>query len=225
MEYSNLKKLGKDELIYLITMLEKDIRSDYEKYTVPENSKEFYNKIRELFSKEKDDSLLNPIPNSYQTNMFIRINPHILYLNTVTLKTEYGKQEMILAFDETNLYPIFANQKLDTVLAKNINQVIAINKTSIDSIEDSSLYYESSIRDLLVLRMTPNKKEITLRDLSEIVFRLRRDIIVNEDKERFSHFKSHIDENGTLFLQVKFDYFSAQDDDTIETEEDFNEEE
>ena len=219
MEYSNLKKLGKDELIYLIAMLEKDIRSEYEKYTVPENSDKFYHKIRKLFSKEKD--LLHPIPNAYQTNMFISINPHIFYLNTVTLKAEIGTQELELAFDDTAsaLYPTFANQKLDTVLAKDINQVIAVNKTSIDSIEASSLYYESSIRDLLVLRMTPNKKEITLRDLSEIVFRLRRDIIVNEDKERFSHFKSHIDENGTLFLQVKFDYFSAQDDDTIDTDE------
>jgi hypothetical protein len=33
--YSTLKKLGKDELIYLISVIEKDIRKEYEKYTVP----------------------------------------------------------------------------------------------------------------------------------------------------------------------------------------------
>jgi hypothetical protein len=32
--YSTLKKLGKDELIYLISVIEKDIRKEYEKYTV-----------------------------------------------------------------------------------------------------------------------------------------------------------------------------------------------
>ena len=56
MEYNTLKKLGKDELIYLISTIEKNIRKEYEKYTIP--PVELYHMIKDLFQNKKN---LNPI--------------------------------------------------------------------------------------------------------------------------------------------------------------------
>lgn len=206
MEYSNLKKLGKDELIYLITMLEKDIKSEYEKYTIPPNAYEFYYKIKKLF-KDKNDIV--SISNSNQSSMFISNNPDILDLNPITLQTEIDKETLEDAFGyNQTIYPNIKN--IDDVLAKNIKQVIAINKTENKAIGESVLFDIKNKRNILVLRMFPDKKEFRLKDLLEIVYRLRREKNINQEEELYRSFKSHIDENGTLFLEVKFDYFTEQ---------------
>lgn len=219
MEYQGLKLLNKDELIHLITTLERDIRKEYEKFTVP--PEEFYHMIRNLF--EKDEKELNSLPYIDEINNFVKRNPDMLYLNPATLKLEFDDIKIEEAFynaiDEN-----WNSQNMDTIISTGIKQIIAINKTNNKSIYDSVLYDISDRIPTISLRTVPNKNEVKLKDIFEIIFRLRRN--KNIGGEMFSQVKTHIDKNGTLFMEVKFIYFS-EDGIDIETsfEEDENNEE
>lgn len=167
--------------------------------------------IRNLF--KKDEKELNPLPYIDEINNFVKRNPDMLYLNPATLKLEFDDIKMEEAFynaiDEN-----WNSQNMDTIISTGIKQIIAINKTNNKSIYDSVLYDISDRIPTISLRTVPNKNEVKLKDIFEIIFRLRRN--KNIGGEMFSQVKTHIDKNGTLFMEVKFLYFTENGED-IET--------
>lgn len=190
----SLRLLNKDELIHLITILERDIRKEYENFTIL--SEEDYNMTKNLFKKL--DVELTPIENFRVIHLMIHYCS--VNINPVTLKLEFS-----------DLDPPFQNININDILIKGIKRIIAISKTV-----KGNIYYDNDddyTRRFISLSTVPKGNGVTFKDILEVIFRLRKDKNGDEDIEQFSHFRSHIDEKGTLFMEVNFVNFTDNESD------------
>ena len=207
-DYSTLKKLGKDELIYLISVIERDIRKEYEKYIVP--PVEFYHMIKELFqNKEK----LNPIPYELAINILLNESINEIALDPVLLK---------LIFDDVNVEDVelgdiendnehkWAEDVIKTgfwnaIIIENVKQVICINGSGVntDSKSNSTKVADEDLR----CRMAVSGNRVTLRELTELIFRVKGSKF-DFWYELYDGISTHIDDKGTLFIQTNFDHGS-----------------
>ena len=206
--YSTLKKLGKDELIYLITILEREIRKEYEKFTVP--PLKFYYMIEELFKEGKN---LKPVSHEAAITILIAEALRDIYLNPVLLKLMFN--DRYIDFPLTDIEDendrkwagdLLRERFWDIVIIENVKQVICVNGSGVN--EDERSGATPSIEDHnLVCRLNVYNNKVTLRELTELVYRIKSSKF-DFWYELFEGISTHIDDKGTLFIQARFDHGS-----------------
>lgn len=200
--YSNLQKLNKDELIYIMCIMEKDIRREYELFTVP--PVEMYHMIKDLFKKRNN---LNPLPHSEMLNELISFNIKNMSLNPVTLKFEIHN-EIDKDFDrgeEEEWLKTISNWESNILDNVKVKQVICINGSGIND-DERSKAVEAQDEDLRCRMIVENNK-ITVKNIIEMIYRIKGSKY-DTWYELFSNMLSHIDAHGTLFLEIEFDHGS-----------------
>ena len=203
--YSTLNKLNKDELICIISILERDIRKEYEKFSLPDEK--VYTEIFSFFQNNKN---INKIP--YETAISIAISGAItsVTLDPVTLQliftepdVEFGDVENVEEYNWA--VNTFKPNIWDTIVIENIKKVIAINSSGVntDSRSGSCKVPDTYLR----CRMEVSNNRVILKELVELVFRIKGS---KSDHwyELYQSITTHLDKEGTLFISVDFDHGS-----------------
>ena len=208
MEYNTLKKLGKDELIYLISVIERNIRKEYEKYTVP--PVELYHMIEDLFKNKN----LNPIPHEDGINILVNGAFRYISLDPVMLKVVFNENVDIQDVETGDLEndddlkwveELLKRGFWDIVVVENVKQVICVNGSGVNT-DDRSCSAKVKDADLRC-RMSVTNNKVTLRELTELFYRIKGSKF-DFWYELYQGFASHLDDKGTLFIQVYFDHGS-----------------
>ena len=206
-DYSTLKKLGKDELIYLISVIEKDIRKEYEKYTIP--PVEIYHMIKDLFQNKKN---LNPIPHEEGISTLIYDGVLNISLDPVLLRIVFKNVDVESATtgDLDNEELIWVEELLergfwDNVVVENVKQVICINGRGVNTDYRSG---SAEVKDEdLRCRMVVSNNKVTIRELTELVYRIKGSKF-DFYYELYEGISTHLDDKGTLFIEADFDHGS-----------------
>ena len=204
-DYSTLKKLGKDELIYLISVIERDIRKEYEKYSIP--PVEFYHMIKDLFQNNKN---LNPIPHEEGISTLIYDGISNISLDPVLLRIVFKNVDVESATtgDLDNEELTWVEELLekgfwDNVVVENVKQVICINGRGVNTDYRSGA---AKVKDEdLRCHMAVSNNKITIRDLTELVYRIKSSKF-DFYYELYEGISTHLDDKGTLFIEADFDH-------------------
>ena len=208
MEYNTLKKLGKDELIYLISTIERDIRKEYEKYTMP--PVELYHMIKDLFQNKKN---LNPIHHEEGISTLIYDGLREISLHPVLLKVVFNENvdiENLTTGDLDNEELTWVEELLgkgfwDNVVVENVKQVICINGRGVNT--DYRSGSANVKNEDLRCRMMVSNNKVTIRELTELVYRIKGSKF-DFYYELYEGISTHLDDKGTLFIEADFDHGS-----------------
>ena len=200
--YSTLNKLNKDELIYIMNILEKEVRKEYEKFSLPDEN--VYTKIISLFHNTKNT---NKIPHEGAINSLLGDAIIDVNLDPVTLQIIFSIPHLNFDIDDEEEYnwAVSTIKSWNSVIIENVKKVIAINSSGVNT--DSRCGSSKVTDNYLRCRMEVSNNQVTLKELCELVFRIKCSKITHW-YELFQSIATHLDAEGTLFISVDFDHGS-----------------
>ena len=169
--------------------------------------------MRKLFSMENLEKL-NPIPHQESISAVIGDGLTKISLHPVTFKVTFDENASI---NDVELGDIEDDDEVDwvesllqkgfwdVVVVQNVKQVICINGAGVN--RDSRSGGADVKDEELHCRMAVAKNSVTLRDLTELIFRVKGSKF-DLWYELYHGISTHIDDKGTLFIQANFGHGS-----------------
>ena len=202
---TSLYNMPKDMLIKLITTLQEELKAD-QWIAEPD----LYDKVKNLFKDIKNGEIEpNPIPQAKVISAMIGETIKQLSLHPIDLSIRGREEEPVDPGENLDTEEEYEwaeqHSQWNSILVEGVRKIIAINISGSNT-DKRSGGPDIPNEEFTLVKQFPNR-EVTLSDLTEVVFRLKSS---KNDfwYELYQGIDTYLDKRGILYIQARFDHGS-----------------